>query len=371
MARCLARDPKDRYPGASELKEALARALNDSGIERPEEDLASFFADCDGYRARLQARLVTRLTARAEECAAAGKEAKALDCLSRVLSLQPGNPRATALIEAMKHRRKRVKQAKSVAVVAGVLVLLGGSGVAVSSVLTHQEEEAGSNLPPLSPHDPPTFITRNTGEPVKKIDDPVLPRIEPKESDVDPHEAAKKVPWVKKKDPREVRLRDTRKADVKVAVAETATGPLTIKSRPRGDIFLDSTLMNAGTPNFDGTAPVGKHHIRIEAPCCEIYERDVEVNAGGPDPAVAAALTPRPARLKVTAPHPVKVMVGSLFLGNADQSLKEPFQIKLPDRAMSGTVALSFFQEGYKPKQLSQTFEAGALLELPMELEKQ
>ena len=48
VARCLARDPKDRYGDAGELREALTELLLAAGIERTAEELAAFFRDPDG-----------------------------------------------------------------------------------------------------------------------------------------------------------------------------------------------------------------------------------------------------------------------------------------------------------------------------------
>ncbi|HCF57708.1 MAG TPA: serine/threonine protein kinase, partial [Myxococcales bacterium] len=69
IACCLAREPKDRYSGAGEVRQVLSELLLNLGVERPGEEFATFFADPEGYRSRFTKSLVERLLAEAERCA--------------------------------------------------------------------------------------------------------------------------------------------------------------------------------------------------------------------------------------------------------------------------------------------------------------
>ncbi|MGI5863442.1 MAG: protein kinase domain-containing protein [Myxococcales bacterium] len=162
IARCLAREPADRYSGAGEVRQVLAELLLDLGIERPDEEFAAFFADPEGYRSRFTKSLVETLLKEAERCASKAERnhARALKCLNRVLALDPGNPRAQALLDRMKCHRRRMRRLTVASAATAALLALAGAGFGVSALLEssgqHPATAPGAQVSGPKPGSPST-----------------------------------------------------------------------------------------------------------------------------------------------------------------------------------------------------------------------
>ncbi|NVJ27571.1 MULTISPECIES: serine/threonine-protein kinase [Myxococcus] len=107
-ARCLQRDPQQRYPDAGKLRDALADYLAGLGFSRVGEELVSFFADPPSYRKLARQRIVAGLLERGERLLAEKRTPRALGCLNQVLALDAQNARALGLLRSLQ-RAQRVK----------------------------------------------------------------------------------------------------------------------------------------------------------------------------------------------------------------------------------------------------------------------
>ncbi len=104
---CLQRQPAHRYESAVKLKEALAEYLTGLGLERPHEELASFFLSPRSYRKELLVRVTQALLGQAERSIALKKSARAMSALNQVLAHEPSNVKANELLGQMRASRQR------------------------------------------------------------------------------------------------------------------------------------------------------------------------------------------------------------------------------------------------------------------------
>ncbi len=105
IARCLLREPGDRFEDAGQVREELEAFLRSVGID-PEEPtnwtLSRYLTDPEGYDEELQGWLVERLVGRGRSEAAEGRTAEALRTFNRVLTLDEENAEVVSIIEGMR-----------------------------------------------------------------------------------------------------------------------------------------------------------------------------------------------------------------------------------------------------------------------------
>lgn len=127
IGNCLQRQPGNRFPTASKLRDALGEYLLTVGLPRPHEELAKFFLEPRGYRKQLTPRITEALLAQAEQSISEKKSAKAMSALNQVLAHEPSNSRANELLgqmRARKQREARVKRLRRLAFVSGSAIIL-------------------------------------------------------------------------------------------------------------------------------------------------------------------------------------------------------------------------------------------------------
>lgn len=274
IARCLARDAKDRFPTASGLREALDGALKDAGVEHPGNELARFFAEPSAYRGVLAQALVVRLVDQAGQYLRAGRNPRALNCVNRVLAFEPSNPKALHLLERMK-RRRRLKRAASVAGAALLAVgCIGGLGAYIAS------------RPP--PPRPAVAMAPRAFEPSFGADDERMA--------VHFIEVRGKARPVALAGVRPAPDKPTRPAaDVLAVPGVPARLSLVVWEVP-ADILLDDRKIGVKVVN-DAEVPSGVHIVSIRHPCCEPVMQQLELLPGKAHPLPLVRLTPRPARI--------------------------------------------------------------------------
>ncbi|WP_342381788.1 protein kinase [Myxococcus stipitatus] len=176
-ARCLQRDPTQRYPDAGKLRDALADYLAGLGFARVGEELVSFFADPTSYRKLVRQRIVAALLERGERMLQEKRTPRALGCLNQVLALDAQNTRALGLLKGIQ-RAQRLKtwRRRGIRLVVGLVtataVSIGGYK-AYQARLTSSVPEAQTPQPRPSatPGDeapgvkPPAVPAGTTGEP--------------------------------------------------------------------------------------------------------------------------------------------------------------------------------------------------------------
>lgn len=268
ISRAMARLPKDRYPDAQSMEDALSEYLTSLGLPHPKEELTAFFQAPSFYRLGLTARLCETLFAQAEALVAQGRPARALGKLGQLLALVPDEPRAQRLVAQMNRteRRRRTLRRWTLAVMASAALVgawfLGGRGLAELARRRAQRHQVAM-LAPSSPQQTPT---PSGGRPVEtKVLRPASgTRVAPD-------------PYAK----RPVRPQPVKQVAIQVLV------------RPYGFVQWDSQPRSAEPlAQHVVLSTPGSHRITVSCDYCETTTQTVEVKAEGPN------VFPIPAELK-------------------------------------------------------------------------
>jgi eukaryotic-like serine/threonine-protein kinase len=301
LAACLSPDPAQRPQSAVEVRAALDEILAETGVERPEEELAAFLRDPGAYNAAFPPRAVTALFERGEAALRQGQSARALACFDRVLTFQPDHPQVLERLALLTRRRRWRRALRAAAAVVGAVAVLGGAMAWWRSRPT----------PPASAEAP--LPTEVAAEPeASRVDrpappDPVAPRPRPL-----PHPApgAARTPGV--------------------PVAPTV--PLLVHVRPYAQrALLDGVEVASGDQQVHfQLVPGHAHLLRIEHACCQPFQRELtveEVAAGGE---LRISLEPKPARLRVDGDAATLVSVDGRLVGTAGDSQRSPLPVAIP-----------------------------------------
>jgi eukaryotic-like serine/threonine-protein kinase len=122
IAKALALKPEDRYQSASSLANALEDYLQQFAVEASPAELSTYFDNPDQYLDELDRRVCRELMRKATKAMREGNGARALKLLGRVLELEPDNKRAAAMLDKVRVRGQRMRQA---ALAGGALALAG------------------------------------------------------------------------------------------------------------------------------------------------------------------------------------------------------------------------------------------------------
>ncbi|MFY1827917.1 protein kinase domain-containing protein [Myxococcus fulvus] len=409
-ARCLQRDPRQRYPDAGKLRDALADYLAGLGFARVGEELVSFFADPPSYRKLARQRIVASLLERGERLLAEKRTPRALGCLNQVLALDAQNARALGLLKgiqraqrARKWRRRGIRLAVGLASLTAVSIggykvyhapadaashppeastpstgpslLSGGqeqSGPELRSLLGTQGGGApsstdGSGSKATVPTPTPPGSSLDSGaRPQLMTGRPENPRgmasksvsTEPSGSRVDPLAPGASSP--RTVNPRAgggTRAMDDARAPAgpgEERVAGRQPGPkkvfATILVRPFGIIRVGDDAPSAqALSKHDVELSPGRHTITISCDYCLDVKEDIEVRSEGENRFhLGAQPKPSPLSLEYT-PAEATVRVGDQ-VRTARDSVQHPFEIRAP-RGPAGflhTVAVEISHPGYK-----------------------
>ncbi len=391
VQRCLARDPKARYPDAGALRAALADTLEAVGVERPGEEFQAFYRAPANYRATLQQRLIERLLADAERGsrAASRNHARALGCLNRVLALEPDNARAKALVEAMKRRRRRARAAAYTGLAVGAAAVLGAgaaqlrrsrpptpTGLPTAAADAAKAGGRASSSPSATaraegPQD------RATGEPPSSVrfQSGPLTSTPPAPSAAQEREFLSEP----RKPPESAAPKRAGHADEPRHLAaaqapppESRTAVLSVHYAPQhyARIYVDGALVNQSSPVFEGVLPVGRHRVVIESDFCERWEREIDLPPDGMP--MLASLTRKPALLSVhSSQADLGIIIDGVFHGTAGDSEKDPIPVPLPEGVLKGQLTVRLFRAGYKDEVRELSFAAGQVTPVKAELEKE
>jgi len=284
IARCLRRDPAERFASARELAEALLVPLREVGLDRTADELSAFFADPPGYVASRTELVCARLLERAREARAARRPAIALACLDRVLALRPDDETARVLLRrlhtAVRRRAWLVRGAGAGAALALVLVAvrLAGSGSEREAPAPEPAVPATAEAPALSPpvEEPgPTVAEKDAARPTELPSTPLATGVaRPPEPAPEPTEE-KTGPPEERRPPalREVQLRWV----------------------PQGAVlYIDGALVKTVAPSWTGQLTEGKHRIAlIHSACCHPHEEVLAVEPGEGPIRRSIALAPK------------------------------------------------------------------------------
>jgi eukaryotic-like serine/threonine-protein kinase len=290
ITRALARRPEDRYADVGPMADDLRAYLEDAGLGDVRAELRAFFADPDDYEAGLPKRLAAALTASANRHLAAKRSAKALEIWNRVLAFDPNN----AIVATALRRLEGRARVKIVALVLGVVALVGGGGWLGVKKLGGRPREL-ARTPPAAPAPPAKII--------------VDQRVGPAVVDV-PAQPARPIeiplPPVAKRAPVRRPARPTTVVAPAPPAEPVAMRTFTLGPTPQNvDVYLDNQRQFGYDVNHTKISVPwsGVHVIEFRSPsnCC--FPVSIPVGPEKPVPAdsiIARRLQWRPAHLVVT-----------------------------------------------------------------------
>ncbi|MEO5768658.1 MAG: protein kinase [Polyangia bacterium] len=177
MARALAHNPDDRYPGMDELARDLRADLAEAGLFDVRAELCLFFGAPERYETELPARMTPALTASARSHLTANQSGdadcgKAIECWNRVLAYDPDNIEVLSALKRLHGRTLLRTVGQYGAIAAAVLVVLAAIvfGVIHRGAPSSSSSSTGSLGPGLSSEATPAGLPG--GLPVASGDQP-------------------------------------------------------------------------------------------------------------------------------------------------------------------------------------------------------
>jgi len=329
IAMCLSRDPSARYPHAGKLRDALADYLSELQIGNTTEQLAEYFADPDGYRRALVARLCGTLLSRADDLWKAKRPAKALSCLNQVLALDAANLEAKRLLEQIDQARGRARRKRQ---------RLTAAGVALAATLL-----LGSAYSLLARHQPP--LARPTGRGLDAVSAPAAPATSPDRPADAPSAAPTTAP-----PPTSGLSPETSQRAAALSPKPPKLKPVkfTIQFRPFAYARVDGGPATAELPQHDLQLTPGRHRLVYGCRFCEEKSVAFEVNAQ--QALLNLLVQPRSAQLrfKVEPVDATVVLAGQQRL--ASELEERPFQVTFPPGVTERRISVQISREGFKTR---------------------
>lgn len=287
IGTCLRREPEARYASAEALVGALCSVLGEVGIDRHEEELAAYFLAPRAREPKLGARIRAALLARSEEAIAAGRQARALSFLDRLLCLDPDDPQALELLRGIRRRgRKRAWGMGAVGAVLGVgLVALVATQLPSSPPLV--EAPPPAQAPPVTSEEDPGPAAEGGAQesPSQREEVPPSPPPRPDPRETPPAEPA----------PRHGAEAAPGEATPKDTGAPGQLREVHLRWVPQGAVlYLDGKRVDTLAPSWRGTLPVGSHRLALlHSACCHPFEESLEVETGDEPIRRSIALQPK------------------------------------------------------------------------------
>lgn len=122
IEKALAHRSEDRYPSAGELADAMQAELDRLGFGNRRRELTNYLEDPEGYLAKYQERVVSRLTKLGREARDKREMPAAAGCFNRALAFRPDN---TELLSEVAGLVRRQRLQRTIARVAGGAAALG------------------------------------------------------------------------------------------------------------------------------------------------------------------------------------------------------------------------------------------------------
>jgi len=322
IRRALQHDPELRQASAAEVRDELDAVLAEDGLPRADEELAAFLADPAGYKARLRGRLVAARLSRGEELLRRGDSARALGAFDGVLALEPGHPAVLAHLAGIGRRAQRRRALRIVAALAAVL-LLGAIGL-VAADRPPSGPAPASDAPPAPAAVGPGATAGPS--PVESGGAEV--------SSVSPGAAVTAIgstTGASASEPRALPSGPATRAGPAASRASAPAAELAVQVRPYADrALLDGVEVGRGEQRVLFRIGPGIHRMRIEHPCCDAYEREIDAAEATSLSEIKVPLSPRPARLRVDGDPDTRVWLDGKLLGTAAESQRDPFRVPVP-----------------------------------------
>jgi tRNA A-37 threonylcarbamoyl transferase component Bud32 len=321
----LAHAPDARPASAGAVRDQLVLALRDDGVDRPDETLMAFLSDPSATAAALRPRLVEVRLRRGEELLARGETALALDAFDGVLALEPRHPAVLRHLEAIARRDRTRRRLRLAAAALGAVTALGLAGLAAVHLAGGPGPGAGSASTPGQPG------TEASGTTTGSIPGTGAAAV------AGPEGASAPAASLPVAAPAGAEARPP--SDLPRAAARTAAAavvPFTVHVRPYAQrALLDGVEVAAGQQQVVFSLAPGVHRLRIEHPCCEPFEREIDAATAARTGELRIPLVPRPASLRVSGDPSTRVFLDGKLLGTAGESQREPFRVPVPSDGSS------------------------------------
>jgi Protein kinase domain len=327
LARCLARDPADRYGGAQPLEAALAEYLEGLGLSDIDSVLIAFFADPQSGREAVRDRLMTVLLDQAEAEAKAGRIPRGLRRVDQALALAPDDVRGRSLLGRLQaSERKRMARRRLLRVAVGasvVVVAMTGSVFLTRAVRAHRAPIPRAILGSVAPRGAGAPGATGTAQPnaVASVD-PGAPR---------PAGGSTSTPSEAPRRTQAAPVANSRPPSTTAHLpVHPAPVPVQVLVRPYGHLQVDDGHPSAEALSIHALAlPAGRHVLRVSCQWCEDQAVTVDVVRGTPlTLAIPARLKPALLRFDFE-PSAARVRIGPLTRSAAD-SLDHPFEVPSP-----------------------------------------
>jgi len=145
IARCLQRDPDQRFADVGPLRKELLEDLADAGVTEPRVEIAAYFSDPDRFTEAFRPRLVSALAARGKVLEGLGRPAAALDLWSRALAVDPRSEELRLLVDGMAQRRQRLR---FLGVSLGTIAIAGALAFGVHAAFVRLRTKSVQLAPP-------------------------------------------------------------------------------------------------------------------------------------------------------------------------------------------------------------------------------
>jgi serine/threonine-protein kinase len=154
-----------------------------------------------------------------------------------------------------------------------------------------------------------------------------------------------------------------------VARKGLAIVPFTVHVRPYAQrALLDGVEVASDEQRVVFSLAPGAHRLRIEHPCCEPFEREVDAASAQRLGELKVPLVPRPASLRIGGDPATRVYVDGKLLGSAGDSQREPFRVRVPSDGPSpyeGEVGLRLEAPGGRAASATVRVRAGQQITVP------
>ncbi|RKH56401.1 serine/threonine-protein kinase [Corallococcus aberystwythensis] len=357
VARCLARDARDRPADGSALVQELEAILR-PWVGAPSEASRAFLQAPEASAARWREDGFQRLLGEGRALLTAGQGAQAARCLNAALALQPGAPEVLALLRS---RPTRVWPGRRRGLVAGVVLAgalgslgtwgwlsrerAGGAGTSTASPVPASPPSTG--LDATVPASVPSTTAADTNAAVDASAAPLATAGLGTTADAsvppppDTRSGTQAAAGTPARDARpDTRSKLSRAASASLAPASrTASQPqmvpepstpelpvrvpdaqdfatLTVVTRPWAEVFVDGQSRGYTPRLREVRLAPGAHRIRFDNPLCEPVEQVLEV-AAGETVSREVSLRVRHAEVTIVAPAASRVFVDGLEVGVA------------------------------------------------------
>jgi hypothetical protein len=325
LARCLARDPADRYGGAQPLAAALSDYLESLNFSDIDSVLTAFFADPESGRAAVRQRLMAILLDRAESDARAGRIPQGLRRVDQALALAPEDGRARSLLGRLqaseRHRMARRRLLRLAVGGSTLAAAVVGSLFLVRAVQARRAPVPRAILGSIVPRSAVTPGSGANGTPASEASQGTAPLASPEPSTL-PTPGASRA--------REVASVRGPSAPPPHPPAHRASVPVQVLVRPYGHLQIDDGHPSAEALSVHPLALApGRHVLRVSCQWCEDQAVTVDVVPGTPlTLAIPARLKPALLRFDFEPPG-ARVRIGGTTRSAAD-SLAHPFEVPSP-----------------------------------------